>query len=115
MAFFARLSPLRAVNDLRRFLAMRQRYELAFLFLSIVATTLIIAGFIKDSNIARPFKQDIVYVEQWSADRTDAQIKAQQVVDQAAKEKRLAELEAERAKKQAEWTRRDDRLTAAGF
>ncbi len=115
MAFFARFSPLRAINDLRVFLAQRQPYEVAFLFLAIIATTVILLGFVKDSSVEKPYKQDIVYVAQWSADRTDAQIKAQQVIDQAAKEKRMAELEAARARKQAEWKRLDDRLKAIGL
>ena len=86
MQFFARMSPLRAVRDLRLFLRQRQKHELIFLFLSIFITGLLLIGFAKDSKIEKEYRPNIVYVQQWTLDRTDAEIKAgaQAIVDQGA-------------------------------
>ena len=52
MQFFARFSPFRAIQrPARCSWPQRQRHELVFLFLSIVITTLLIAGFVKDSHV----------------------------------------------------------------
>lgn len=115
MSFLSRLSPIRAYKDLRFFLAQREPYELGFLLLAMLITGGVIAAFAGDSNIEAPYKRNIVYVEQWRADRTDAQITAQQKVDQAAREKTLAAQEAERRKTQAEFKRLDDRLKRLGI
>ncbi len=115
MRFFARLSPLAAIRDLRVFLAQRQRYELGFLALSIALTAALIAGFVHDSHEERPYKRQIIYVEQWPLSRTEAEIKAQQKIDQAAKEKRLAEEAREQKARQAEFKKIDDRLKAMGI
>jgi len=113
--YLARFSPFGAIRDLRVFLAQRQKYEIGFLFLSIVLTVGIIAGFIHDSHEERPYKRNIIYVEQWPATRTEAEILAQQKVDQAAKEKRLAAEKAEKQKAQAEFKRLDDKLKSWGL
>lgn len=115
MSYLARFSPFRAYRDLRFFLATRQRYELGFLALSLIITAALIAGFVHDSHVERPYKRNIVYVEQWPADRTDAEIAAQQKIDQVAAHKRKAEIEAEQKRTQAEFKRLDDRLKAMGL
>lgn len=115
MSFFSRLSPIRAYLDLRAFLLQRQKHELVFLVLSLVATAIVIGVLIKDSQVEMPYRPDIIYVQQWRLDRTEAEILAQQKVDQAAKEKLMAELEKKRAAKQAEFKRFDDKLTAMGL
>ena len=53
MQFFARLSPFRAVRDLRLFLHQRQKHELFFLFLSVFMTGLLLIGFAKDSKVEK--------------------------------------------------------------
>ena len=115
MQFFARFSPFRAVQDLRLFLAGRQRHELVFLFLSIVITTLLIAGFIKDSHIERPYKRDIQYFESWRADRSDADIRADQVRDMALRTKGDVTLEKRQADMKASFKRVDDSMTKWGL
>lgn len=100
MQFFRRLSPVRAYRDLRFFLAQRPPYEMGFLALAMVVTGFFVYGFVRDSNVAPAYKRDIIYVQQWRADRTDAEIRAQQKIDEPIKQKRLA---AERAR--AEETR----------
>lgn len=115
MNFLARLSPLRAIRDLRFFLAQRQPYELGFLALSMVVTTAIIAGFVKDSRVEKPYKKNIVYVEQWPATRTNAEIVAQQKIDQVVRDKEKAEQLRREKELQAEFKKLDDRLKAVGL
>ncbi|QKS01961.1 hypothetical protein F9288_05430 [Sphingomonas sp. CL5.1] len=115
MQFFARMSPLRALRDLRLFLHQRQPHELGFFALSILITGFFIFAFIKDSTIEKVYKPDIVYVQQWRLDRTEAEIVAQQKVDQAKKDKELAEQEKEQAKTRAEFQRLDDKLKRWGI
>jgi len=115
MAFFTRFSPFRAIRDLRFFLAQRRPYELGFLALAIVVTGLLLVGFMTDSRVEKVYKPDIVYVQQWRLDRTDAQIRAQQKIDQPIKDKAIAEQKRREAETQAEFKRLDDKLEAWGL
>ncbi|GGB38434.1 hypothetical protein GCM10011380_29810 [Sphingomonas metalli] len=115
MNFFGRMSPLRAYRDLRVFFAGREPYELWFLIAAMLITGFFIYAFAKDSSVEAPYKRDIVYVEQWRADRTDAEIRAQQAIDAPIKAKRLAEDKAAREKKQAEFKRMDDAMSRWGL
>ena len=54
--------------------------------LAVLVTIIIIIEFLVDSQINTAPPPRIIYVEQWSANRTDAEIVAQQKIDQAAKE-----------------------------
>lgn len=115
MQFFTRLSPVRAIQDLRLFLHQRERYELVFFFLSIVITTLLIAGFVHDSHVEKPYKRDIQYFESWSADRSSADIRADQVRDMAIKTKRDVTIEKKQADLKAGFKRVDDKLNSWGL
>jgi len=115
MNFFSRFSPLRAINDLRFFLAQRQPYELGFLALSIVIVALLIAGFVHDSHEERPYKRNIIYVQQWPLSRTDAEIHAQQKIDGVEQTKRIAEQKKRDEATRAEFKKLDDRLKAYGL
>ncbi len=106
---------MRAYRDLRFFLAQRQPYGLGFLVLAIAITGFFVFAFMRDSSVPVPYKPNIIYVEQWPVDRTDAEIVAQQKIDQAAKEKVLAAREAERKKNQATFKRLDDKLNRLGI
>ena len=115
MAFFARLNPLRAIRDLRLFLHQRQPYELGFLALAIVLTGLLVIGFAKDSAIEKEYRPQIVYVQQWRLDRSDAEIRAQQAIDAPIKQKAIDEQKAREAKLQADFKKLDDRLSRWGL
>ncbi len=115
MSFFSRMSPWRAYKDLRAFLATRERYELRFLALAMAVTGCLVYAFVHDSHVEPEYKREIVYVEQWSADRTDAQIRAQQAIDAPIKAKRMAQMQAARDKQQAAFKRADDQLTRWGL
>ena len=115
MRFFSRMSPARAYKDLRLFLATREKYEFGFLALAMAITGFLIYAFYRDSTVPREYKRDIIYVEQWSADRTDAQIRAQQAIDGPVKAKQLAEQKAAQERRRAEFKNLDDQLTKWGF
>ena len=115
MNFFARMSPLRAARDLRFFLHQRQPYELIFLVISILVTGLILIGFVKDSAIEKEYRPEIVYVQQWRLDRTDAQIRAQQAIDAPIKQKQLDEQKRAQEERRAEFQKIDDKLEKWGL
>ncbi len=114
-AFSNFFSPVAAWRDLRFFLATRKRHELGFLALSLAVTALIIFVFFKDTNVQKPYERNIIYVEQWPITRTDAEISAQQKIDQAKRTHREggARRSGEEAK-QAEFKRLDDKLEIVG-
>jgi hypothetical protein len=116
MSRFSRYNPVSGINDLRRFLASRQKHELIFAFLSVVVTVTIIVGFYLDSgDLRKPWKRDIQYVESWPLNRTDAEIIAAQKADM----KTRAARDAAEKKRQEEHRRSlkkiDDALTRWGF
>ncbi|MBB4087232.1 hypothetical protein ACLN6N_11120 [Sphingomonas carotinifaciens] len=115
MSFFGRFSPRRAYQDLRLFLSHRQPYELGFLALAVGITGFFVYAFARDDYVPVPYKPDIVYVEQWSADRTDAEIVAQQKIDYFKKKKMLAEQKAAEEAKRAEFKKVDDALSRWGI
>lgn len=115
MRYLARFSPFAAIRDLRMFLSHRQPHELWFGMLAITVTGVLLIAFIKDSRIPRTYKPNIIYVQQWRTDRSDSEITAQQKIDQVEIDRRKAELEGKRKKRQAEFQRLDDRLKAMGL
>lgn len=115
MRYFARFSPFRAIQDLRFFLSQRQPYELAFLFLSIVLTTLLIAGFVHDSHEERVYKREITYFQSWPLTRTDAEIRAQQKIDLPKELARKAEIERKAKERQEQFKKYDDALKKWGL
>jgi len=82
-------SPTAAWRDLKAFLGQQERHKFVFAAIAILIPVVIVSGFYVDSNI-KPEAQ-IIYVQSWPADRTDEQIKAQQKIDQAKRDKEVAE------------------------
>jgi hypothetical protein len=115
MPFFSRFSPVRAVRDLRQFLADRERHELGFLALAIAITGFFIYAFVHDSTITPEYHRDIVYVEQWSANRTDAEIRERQKLDAPLKAKRVAERKARDERGRAPFKKMDDAMSRWGL
>jgi hypothetical protein len=115
MQFFSRLSPLRAYQDLRRFFGARQPYELGFLLLAMIVTTFFVYAFAREGGGTEEYRPDIIYVEQYRLDRTDAEIVAQQKIDGAAKAKLLAERRRLELERQASFKRLDDKLKSVGL
>lgn len=109
-------NPIVAINDLRRFLAGREKHEVVFAFLAVVVTIGIIAAFYSDTgNLKRPYKREIQYVENWPADRSDAEIIAAQKTDAASRAKREAEEQKRLEERRAAFKRLDDALNRLGI
>jgi hypothetical protein len=89
--------------DLRTFLATRERTEWLFAGISIGITVFIIFAFWHDSR-AEPAEQ-IVYVQSWPANRTDAEIIADQKKDRIVKKQEEAERNQALAERQASYQR----------
>ena len=115
MGFFSRFTPIVAYRDLRLFLSQRHPYEFVFLAAALCVTSFLIYAFMKDSYVEREYRPKIIYVEQWPANRTDAEIIAQQKVDAPIKAKRLAEQKAREEATRASFKRMDDKLNALGI
>lgn len=116
MKFWSLISPLRAWRDLRLFLATRRPHQIGFFGVALAATYLVVVGMMYESRAPRvPYHRDIIYVQQWRADRTDAEIIAQQKIDgieQTKRDKELARLQAER---RVQFKKIDDGLKAYGL
>jgi hypothetical protein len=115
MKFFSRFSPVRAYRDLRLFLSQRQPSELGFLALSIAVTGFLIFAFARDSYSEKVYRPNIIYVEQWRADRTDAEIIAQQKIDEPIRQKALAEQRRLDEERRRSFERLDKKLEAWGL
>ncbi|SEL68294.1 hypothetical protein SAMN05216382_2466 [Sphingomonas palmae] len=115
MQFFSRMSPVRAYRDLRFFLNQRQPYELWFLVLAVVITSTLIWAFAHDSYFEKEYKPNIIYVQQYRLDRTDAQIIAQQKIDQPAIDAARAKQAAREEKLRQSFKKMDDAMNRLGL
>ena len=95
MSWFPRpVGPRAAFRDLGAFLRQRSREQLIGAALAFLSTVIVVILFLVDSKINTAPPAQIVYVDSWSANRTDAEIVAQQKEDQA--KRRAAEAEKRR-------------------
>ena len=116
MSRFRRYNPLTGLNDLRAFLASRQKHELVFAFLAIMVTATILTGFYLDSgDLKKPWQRDITYVESWPLDRTDADIIAAQKTDAITKAREAAEMKKLQDERKASFKKVDDALNRWGL
>ena len=74
------------MRDLAAFMRQRSREQAIGAALALLATAIIVIEFFVDSKINTAPPRQVVYVESWPANRTDAEIVAEQKKDQAAKE-----------------------------
>lgn len=116
MSMFTRFSPFRAFRDLRAFLASRKPYEVGFMALSIAVTWTIIFVFARDTNVEPEYVEpDVIFVQSYAANRTDAEIRAQQAIDLPKEQARKAEIEAAKEKRRQEFQRIENKLEAWGL
>lgn len=109
--YFRRLNPFRALRDLRLYLHARKPHEIGFLIASAAICGVVVAVFVADSHLEKPYiPPTIIYVKSWRADRTDAQIIAQQKIDEAQKQADDAKLKKLQAERQAEFKRFNDKV-----
>lgn len=81
-------SPKAAWRDLRAVMARRSRESTIAAVLSVVMTVIIVFVFFIDSKVNTAPPATITFVDSWSSNRTDAEIKADQAKDQKANEER---------------------------
>ena len=104
------VKPRVLIADVKRvWLSSTSRYKLVFGAIAIGITSIIITGFILESRWGvLPEGPQIVYAEDFPANRTDAQIKQQQWADAAERRKAIEE-------RRREFKKLDDALTSHGF
>ncbi len=78
--------PSVALGDLLAFLRQRSREQVIGATLAVLVTVIIVIIFLVDSQINTAPPPQVVYVELYDSNRTDAEIIAQQKKDQAEKE-----------------------------
>lgn len=115
MRFFARFAPVRAYRDLRGFLAQRQPHELWFLILAVGLTAAAIALFARNDYPVQYREPDIVYFKQWRADRSEAEILAQQKIDAPAEAKAKADQKRRIDARRAEFQHMNDAMNRWGL
>jgi hypothetical protein len=109
MSWFPRPATPKALwADIRAFAAQRSRYQWAGMAVAIVMPLVIVAGFFYDSTHGVQDGPQIIYVQSWPANRTDAQIVADQKKDQAQRE-------AAQRERQAEFQRLGDQMNRLGI
>ncbi|WP_353203974.1 hypothetical protein [Sphingomonas sp.] len=100
MNFRQYFSPIRAYHDLRSYVVTRRPHQIGFMALSLVLSYTMIVGTLDVTRMPKPaYHREVIYVQQWRADRTDAEIIAQQKIDgveQTRQEQELKRLQAER-------------------
>ncbi len=92
MSWFPRpVGPRAAFSDLAAFIRQRSREQLVGAALAVLVTAIIVIEFLVDSKMGTAPPPQVVYVESYSANRTDAEIVADQKKDQAARRAAQAE------------------------
>ncbi len=104
MPWFPRpVGPRAAFKDLAAFLRQRSREQVLGLVLSLLVTAIVVIQFLVDSKINTAAPPRVIYVESYGANRTDAEIVADQQRDQA-------EREAIRAERQRQFQKLENRF-----
>lgn len=96
-------SPRVLIQDLRNFARERSRVQWIAALVAIAMPVVIVLGFIKDAKTNISPGEQLIYVDSWASNRTDAEIKA----DQARRE---AERQAAAAARQAEFKKLERRF-----
>ena len=84
-------SPRALIADLRAFARGRSGVKWGAAAAAIAMPVVIVFGFIKDAKTNIVPKEQIVYASSWSADRTDAEIKADQARHEEQRQAAVAE------------------------
>ncbi|HEX4799566.1 MAG TPA: hypothetical protein VFU91_00130 [Sphingomicrobium sp.] len=79
-------SPREALRDLAAFMRQRSREQVIGALLALLVTAIIVIEFMVDANIGTKPPPQIVEVELYPSNRTDAEIRADQLKDQQNKE-----------------------------
>jgi len=116
MSIVRHLSPIAAWRDLKAYLAKRKPHQFGFMGVAAALSYVIIVETLDVSHVPPPpYHRDIIYVQQWRADRSDAEIVAQQKIDSVAAARDKAELKRLEAERRAQFKRLDDQLKSIGI
>lgn len=115
MQFFSRFSPVRAIRDLRFFLSQREPRDLGFPALAIAITGFFVYAFMRNDIPPEPYQPNIIYFKNYAANRTDAEIKAQQAIDKVEQDKRIAAQKAREEKLRSQFKKVDDAMNKMGL
>ena len=88
------VGPREALRDLAAFMRQQSREQLIGAALALLATSIIVIEFLVDSKMGTAPEPQVIEVEIYPSNRTDAEIKADQKKDQAARH--AAQLEKQR-------------------
>lgn len=111
-----KIQPGSAWGDVRYFFGkLREPHQLLFLALALTITAVTIWAVYVESYNEQAYKREIVYVQQWRLDRTDAEIIAQQKIDGPIKAARLAEEARLREEQRLKFKKIDDKLKSVGL
>jgi hypothetical protein len=98
------------------FLRQRRRHQIVFAALAIAIPIAVLLAFVDEFNRTPEWHPpEVMYVQQWSAERTRAEIAAQQARDlpgELAKKKQIEEFQAER---RAQFKRAREALRSVGI
>ena len=87
-------SPRALIADLRTFARERSRVQWIAALVAVMMPIVIIVGFVTDGRTNMKPRAQIHYIDSWSANRTDAEIKAAQ--EQREKDRQAAAVERQR-------------------
>ena len=88
-------SPRAALADIRAYWSHRNRDHIIGASLAVLVTIIILILFFVDSKINTAPQRTVQYVESWPADRSDAEIIAQQKKEKADYDRRVKERQEE--------------------
>ena len=108
MAFLRPSGPRALWRDLGNFWRSRPRGQWLAALLAVSATSAIVLGFYLDSRSLADTREQVIFIDSWPANRTDAEIVAKQKADQA-------ERDAARAEHQRQLQRIDQSLNRLGI
>lgn len=111
MSFFRAVNPKAAWADIVEIWRGEQRYKIHFLLLAFFTTCLIFVTFLFESGFEKePKPLEIIYINSWSADRTDEEIMAENVEVQKETDRRNAMIEQLKREEQESYRRLGERF-----
>jgi len=107
--------PTAALADLRAFLASRERHQWVFALLSVLITGYFITVFLIQSKTKEYKPPEIIWVKNYAANRSDAEIKAQQMIDEEKRRAEQAELKRLQEKQRQDSIKLQKKLSEFGI
>lgn len=107
--------PSAAIADLRAFFATRQKHQWGFAAISVFIPLYFVTLFVLEAREMAYKAPDIVWVQNYSGNRSDAQIKAQQVIDEKQRKIDAAALKKAQEENRKPFVELDRKLDEMGF